>query len=443
MKHPIYLIILVAFGVITTSCNRMEKEIFGQSAAQRTNQYMDSVSSILTSSENGWEMIVFPTPDMKGLNVLVKFDKEQLFTAAAKNELTTNNEYKEAGGSMWQMLSNQGPCLSFDTYNDVMHAFAEPTLSGYTKGVGMKGDFEYLVVSADPNELILKSKKRGTYNVMRRLDPSQEWKDYFTQIESQVGKTFNNHNILTAKVGDTEYSLYDGASGVFKAMPKGVIFTDSLSSKYPFAFTKNGICLMEGFPGYTDVRQLELRENFGYINGEVSISAGNVYRYIPNYCLSISYGWRALPKNMGPELKALVDAVSAQLKAIGGKSSDGVTALNIGYKESKVIDKHKVAINTYVMQVAYKLSGKQQEPMDFAIDLVVTDTDLAITYKAPVDDNAQKLLTACPQLEAVFAYFTGAHFAATTDNPLNPTYGINLTHKDKNETFSITNTDIK
>ncbi len=441
MKNSIYILLLSA-AVILCSCSRVEGEIFGESSAQRLVHYTDSVEKLLTSAENGWEMIVFPTTDMQGINVLVKFTKDQMFTAAAKNSITTGNEYKEAGGSMWQMVSNQGPCLSFDTYNDVMHAFAEPTLDGYTKGVGMKGDYEFLVLTAEPNQLLLKSKKRGTYNLMRRLNADQGWEDYFKQIATKSGNTFEHNNVLTARVGNKEYALYNGSTGTFQLTEKGHPKVDSLCTAYPFAFTLQGLCLMNGFPGRKDVRILDMADETCYANGDVVISAGNVNRYVADYCYTLSHGWKIKPANLPQSTQQLVDAASAKLQQLGGSKSDGVTNLNIAYKQTAMKDGHKVDINTFVVQVDYKLTGKTQQPVNFGFTLTTTDVDLSLQYVGPTDDNSQKFLDGVPEIEAVFNALSGTYIA-TTKYPLNPSYGVTLTNKENAETTSISFTSIK
>lgn len=443
MKSYIHLLLLVAL-VSFVSCDRMEKDIFDKPANQRVEIYMDSISKVLTSSPNGWELMYFPNTSLAGFNILVKFDKDDIFSAAAKNETTTGNVYKYASGSLWRMLYNQGPCISFDTYNEVLHAFAEPTLPGFTKGVGMQGDYEFVVLNVSPDELLIKSKKRSTYNLLRRLDPSLKWEDYFTELEAAKGKIFNNHAILTAKVIEKEYTVYEGNTGILKAISQGKVFIDSLTTKRSFTFSRQGLCLTRGLPNREDVRIFDRRGDEVYFsNGDVSFYVGNINKYVHEYCLNVAYGWRILPKNMGPELKAIVESINENLQELGGNKNDGITSINIGYKLHKVIDGTDYTLRTYVIQIAYKLSGVQQETLDFNINLNATEDEITFEYKKPTDNKARRFVEGCPSVAKIFNYFASGHFNATTDHPDNPTFGVTLTKKENNDASTMSWTEIK
>ncbi|MCQ2325490.1 MAG: DUF4302 domain-containing protein [Paludibacteraceae bacterium] len=443
MKSYIHLLLLVAI-VSFASCNRMEKDIFDKPANQRVDIYMDSIANVLTSSPNGWEMMYFPNTSLPGFNILVKFDKGDIFSAAAKNETTTGNAYQYASGSLWRMLNNQGPCISFDTYNEVLHAFAEPTLPGFIKGVGMQGDYEFVVLNVSPDELLIKSKKRSTYNLLRRLDPAIGWEDYFTELEAAKGKIFNNHAILTAKVIEKEYTVYEGSTGILKAISQGKVFIDSLTTKRSFTFSREGLCLTRGLPNREDVRIFNRRGDEVYFsNGDVSFYVGNINKYIHEYCLNVAYGWRILPKNMGPELKAIVEDINEDLRELGGNKNDGITAINIGYKLHKEIDGTDYTLRTYVIQIAYKLSGVQQETLDFNINLNATNEAITFEYKKPTDNKARRFVEACPKVAKIFNYFVSGTFNATTDHPDNPTYGVTLTKIENGDANNMSWTEIK
>lgn len=443
MKSYIYLLLPIAIASFV-SCDRMEKDIFDKTPNQRVEIYMDSITNVLTSSPNGWEMIYFPSTSLPGYNLLVKFDNNDIFSAAAKNDTTTENKYQYASGSLWRMLFNQGPCLSFDTYNDVLHAFAEPTLPGFTKGVGMQGDYEFVVLSVSPEEIFLKSKKRSTYNLMRRLDPSLKWEDYFTEIENAKSKIFDNHAILTAKVIEKEYTVYECSTGILKAISQGKVFIDSLTTKRSFTLSRQALCMTRGLPNRENVRIFERRGDETYFsNGDVSFYVGNINKYVHEYCLNVNYGWSLRPENMGPELKAIVESINTDLQKLGGNKSDGITSINIGYRLYKMIGETRYTLRTYVIQVAYKLSGVQQETLDFNINLNATNDEITFEYKKPTDNAARRFVESCPKIAKVFNYLVTGHFNATTDHPDNPTYGVTLTKKENGDASVMTWTEIK
>jgi hypothetical protein len=92
-------------------------------------------------------------------------DKEgrQIDSVAAASELS----FREPCGSYFRLTNDDGPVLSFDTYNSVLHHFARPS-SEYYQGKG--GDFEFLILSATEEEVVLKGKRCG---YITKLHPIQ------------------------------------------------------------------------------------------------------------------------------------------------------------------------------------------------------------------------------------------------------------------------------
>ena len=111
-------------------------------------------AGIMIAPANGWEMAYFPNleADAKGYNMVLKFNKNGNVSVTAKNNTTTGNKMMTDTASTWSVISDYGPLLTFDTYNDVFHAFSDPR----EDGAGMLGDYEFLILKATP-ELVLKS----------------------------------------------------------------------------------------------------------------------------------------------------------------------------------------------------------------------------------------------------------------------------------------------
>lgn len=438
--RKLFICSILAITALCISCSRDEANLFDQSVAERTQTAMSNASDILTSATNGWEMIVFPTTTTKGYNMIVKFNKNGTCVCAAKNETTTFGAFKTDSTGMWQMIPNEGPCLSFDTYNTILHAFSDPILPGQTKGVGMKGDFEFLILKATAGEVVLKGKKRATYNLLRPLPENQNWETYFDEVASKVGNTFTNNNIMTAQVGDKKYTLYNGATGVFKMMDFGMPLVDTLATSYPFAFTQKGICLMQGFYGKTDIRVLDLMDD-RFAQGDVIVSTGVLSEYLLNYCKA-GYGWKMLGKNMPASWASLMTAVKDELYAITGNKKDAVQAINLGYKTSKIVKNQRISIHNFVIQLDYYLEGASQTPVDFTFSAETDEDKVTLTYIHPTDESAVAFLQSIPSAEALVKAVAGTYMV-TSDNKMNPTFGMKLTQLVSEETATISYTIIK
>lgn len=120
-----YILLVIALASVFGACRREEKDLFDDSAAVRAQKALDNARDVLTAPANGWEMLYFPNPESGGYSVLIKFDEKGNVFVASRNPQTTANKYMTDGNSTWVVVSDYGPILSFDTYNNVMHKWAE------------------------------------------------------------------------------------------------------------------------------------------------------------------------------------------------------------------------------------------------------------------------------------------------------------------------------
>lgn len=125
--------------------------------------FLAEYKTLLESSENGWLFEYYPQKDQAygGYNYILKF-KDGYVTAwlelAAKEETST-----------YKMTPDDGPVLSFDTYNANLHFFAEATPDMYQ---GLQGDYEYNLLgkSEDGTEIYVKGRKSGNILTLRKFE---------------------------------------------------------------------------------------------------------------------------------------------------------------------------------------------------------------------------------------------------------------------------------
>ena len=77
------------------------------------------------------------------------------------------------------LTNDDGPILSFDTYNSLMHAYATPSSGEYE---AKDGDFEFIIMDVQSDLITLKGKRSGNMMYMHRL--SKPAKDYIADIQS-------------------------------------------------------------------------------------------------------------------------------------------------------------------------------------------------------------------------------------------------------------------
>lgn len=143
------------------SCLFEQKDLFEETASARLTSVLTDAKQVLTQQTGGWLMYYYPDNEQLygGFNYVLKFNDE---------EVTVWSEiFDEPGTSLYKMTTNNGPVLSFDTTNLPFHFFATP--SGSSKNVygdsgryqAYRGDFEFLILSAKPTEVLLKGTRSG------------------------------------------------------------------------------------------------------------------------------------------------------------------------------------------------------------------------------------------------------------------------------------------
>ena len=189
-------------GLTTFSCTVEEDDTFSENASIRMQNTLSNAKKILTSSYYGWHMHYYPGEEaMKygGYNLLCKYNDDnttEIFSSFLKpivEEQTEAYMEKVLGisfdldfpvystamtySSHYSLEQNAGPVLSFDTYNGALHFFTDPDTEmtvGYGEsGLGMGGDFEFVIkeISEDENTISCYGKKTHNPMILTRIIP--------------------------------------------------------------------------------------------------------------------------------------------------------------------------------------------------------------------------------------------------------------------------------
>ena len=175
MKRILSITLAATFlGCVFSGCVRDEELIFEKSASLRLKDVVDNAQKTLVGAEYGWKLYYYPHPDLDygGYMFTLKFTEDEV---EAWGDL-----FSESSTSLYKMSYDDGPVLSFDTGNEVLHYFATP--SGTSKNLygesglyqAHKGDFEFLIMKSSPEEIVLKGKRSGNILYMYPLSESPE-----------------------------------------------------------------------------------------------------------------------------------------------------------------------------------------------------------------------------------------------------------------------------
>ena len=417
-----YIVLVLALASVFSACSRDEENLFDKSAAERAQAALDNAIDILTAPANGWEMIYFANPDSRGYNLLVTFDKNGKVTATAKNSLTTGNVIK-SDSSTWEVINDYGPILTFNTYNEVLHAWADPR----SDGDGYLGDYEFLILHADANYVKLKGKKHSAYYYLYPLETGVTAAQYFSEVEAMDKRLFGNGNLLHVQANNEEYMLYDGASGIFMLAGLGETPNTEEPESYPVAAMRNGIQFMNSPRALGDTRYTIKGDKME--SSSSSIFAVPAIAYFTEYIRFALGSWKIDIKNINDVTKDLIAKTDEALKASysGNKKKASVQGL-----------RYKLYEGNIVVIFSYIGSGTKANDIMYSFDVATEGNAIKVAYKGPANEAAQNVLTAFPVVADLLSSLNGNLVFNTTD-ALNPSNGGQLINQNNSAIwFNIT-----
>ncbi len=423
MKKIISLTLLLAAGIGFTACVNEEDDLFDKTAAERLNEASALYSSRLMAQPNGWAMQLYPTNDNEapygsGYLVLCRFNKDHSVVVSMKNQFT-DNVYR-TDTSLWEVITDNGPVLSFNSHNDCLHAFTDPEDILWTgnpdepnneTGTGVGGDYEFIIVDApeDASYMMLKGKKRGTYNLFTPVEEGVEYESYLADVETFMKTMFPSSNptfdVLHTPNGDFKMTgIDDGIPNIFPYDGDEII-DESFNA---FLITKRG-----------DDYYLRLRDSFKIENGEEEASEQE-FMYHPDQDLFIGTGDnRFIIDGDEPNRffrQALIDETrqwrwnaKSEMSAAYG---DLMTRLSEAFKSKKLtydrnILKYNTSKDKVVMTVSYKRNTSTIS-LDYIFGYSFDESNkLTLTYEGPNDKAAETMLTQIPEIQGIVDAMNG------------------------------------
>lgn len=415
-----YIYIVLALASVLCACSRDEDSLFDKSASERAQEAMENATELLPQPAAGWEMLYFANPESRGYNIILRFDKNGRVTATAKNKVTTNDKMMTDSLSTWTVKLDYGPILSFDTYNDVFHAWADPR----NDGDGLLGDYEFLILSATPERVLLKGKKHEGYSIMRPMPLDMTDEAYFAGVATTLSKCFSNDNILTLHQKGERYYLHNGASGLFAISAFGTKPPTVDPIIYPICATLDGFMMCFGFNGDKNERMFVMDETrFVGENGSV-IDHDDLNVMFVTY-IDVNKGWTADLKNSTGAFADAVTAFTTQLQTLTGDSKAKVNSVAVTYSDTAFHYE-----GSYVLRIKYeyKKSTKQNLMADFAIN--VSDTKKAgftvLEYVAPLNTTAATWYQQASEMPNLVAAIMGEYALSVGSDPLNPAKSLQM-----------------
>ncbi len=170
-KIFIYLLMMLP-SVLLQSCLKDDDDKFDESSATRLQKYLDKTQGILVGSQNGWALDYYPDKNQSygGFVYTLQFTADEVTVGS---ELAPGVTRK----SLYTMTTDNGPVLSFDSYNDFMHLFATPSSDMYE---AYDGDFELIIDSIGEDKI--KTHGVRSKNVMYLYKLEKPAADYINDV---------------------------------------------------------------------------------------------------------------------------------------------------------------------------------------------------------------------------------------------------------------------
>lgn len=413
-----YIFIGIALACVLGACSRDEESLFDKNASERAQEALDNANEVLVAPEFGWEMMYFANTESKGYNLIMKFEENGRVIATAKNKETTKNKLLTDSTSTWQVKLDYGPIITFDTYNEVFHAWADPQ----EDGDGLLGDYEFLILHADENYVKLKGKKHSAYCYLYPRKSDEPAEEYYTNIEAMQNRLCSNGNIFHVQANSEEYLLhYDANTGLYNLTLPGEAPNEEELESYPFAVMENGIQFMVSPRALGDVKY-DIQDG-KLVSAESKIFTAPVSEYFSEHIRLANGSWTIdITKHVNDSLKAAVDAVTEALKAAYPKNKKKAGVQSLRFKKT----------NDLITFVINYIGNNAKTDIAFTFNAQVQNEKLTLAYVEPTTEAAKNVLNAFPSMVKLIHEMEGS-FAISTSDVLNPTAGIHMIENSNSE----------
>ena len=221
--------LLALVTLCAPSCLKDSKTIFDKSPAERLDEAVRVNKELLESSPEGWIMHYYAGKDYSGpsYTLLVKFKDGKI---TVLSERVPDQAYT----SDYDVVQDQGPVLTVNTYNEALHFLASAAL-GYPDGI--QGDYEFAFISTSTDVINLRGKKWKNNMTLTRMPKGSSWEEYMLAIVTIKDELTSSS--FSFKLGDKE--LAEGTINTTQNRLNVTIGGKEFDT--PFNFTDKGIVL--------------------------------------------------------------------------------------------------------------------------------------------------------------------------------------------------------
>lgn len=222
-------------ALLMQSCLKDQEDVFDKPYSQRMSDFLQEAQDTLVNAPYGWVFDYYPESNQSygGVTYTVKFSND---------DATVRYEQEPDDGklvSLYKMKEDDGPVLSFDTYNTFLHYYATPAQGMYQ---GYKGDFEFVIDSIGNGVVKVHGKKSGNTLYLRKLqEPAANYLakvvdmgDSFIPYAAILNIGGQPCQVIFTSLNSRQISIYDAngsylASSAYNFTDKGIRLYEPLT----------------------------------------------------------------------------------------------------------------------------------------------------------------------------------------------------------------------
>lgn len=440
MKYIKLSLLAMLLMSISTSCFKMEEEdIFDENAATRIEKAIKNYTEILTDKGGKWMLEYYANGDEAGYVYVMTFNKNGSVKMSGKNiyigELFNEQNVSKFASeeSLWQVIGDNGPVLTFNSYNHIFHLFANPEDIAATEtdeqGYGHEGDYEFDIMKYSGDTLYLDGKKYEHHMLMTRLPESTDDEAFFNEIDefkSQFSPLIPEL-YLTAPSGK-RYVCSNATSMIWSIYPEGgdpIMETKS----YNAIVTNNGVRFMSPLSILADYGDVPVQA-FKFQDGKLVAEDGKTVitpDALGNIFADSRFKWQVDAANSSG---ALLDAFNA--------FSNGAKAYNkANLQYMQFLHITSSTLNTKALLFNVKVSSKALS-CNLYCDVTPNGNDVSFKFSGDGDKNALVFYNNVAEVKAFLELLESETYTLTTDRPIGPSVMKLTSKKDANSYLAVT-----
>lgn len=432
----------VLMSASLASCNHEEADIFDQNAAHRTEEARKMYKEILLDKGGKWQMEYFTTEEEHGYVYLFTFRNDGTVTISGNNEYITkltniDSNVPSYGSetSMWTILSDNGPVLSFNSYNTIFHLFATPEdIPGTERdeqGYGHSGDYEFDLMKFSNDTLYLEGKKNGAEIIMTRIAPETDDKTYLNEVVALADSFFNAKvpAVYVNLPGGYRHVVLDGATQLPKFYPEtGDYITEYVGRNA--IITHDGftlgkpLTLRDSIDGNDYTIQHFIRQKDGSLlctdDNRITITADALNKVVGDERLL----WRVNAADCKGELGTAFAGLNTGFKAYNGSS---LVHFNIGLN---VLNNTKSPY-TMVVRIKTKRGSYLNMSVPYTVEYIGKDEIKFVLGE--MDSNMKTFIDKVPAFQTMMNKLASSTFKCSSNSLIAP---VNMVLTDSSDASS-------